>query len=296
MLEFVPETAARTADQWCPWCAAPCFVNSAGQCTGCGGDLVVPLPSAELPVSRVRIVAEHHLAHDVELADPAGALLPLISTPEDLARWLATVVGSHQAELEAAAFLDLKSELQDVAQHLLAELGEGEARLSRLDARIREAAVAADLPLLVTTAAGRVVELTADELVLALGEAAARGREAPAPAPLVGTPTLTHGLEALAAYEAGAPARPADPTADALRDLHAEVDRLSAEVESHQAAARRAVGLLQRAAAALRALDAEVQAGSWRGAELQLGGPLSDQTLRGLADHLEGELRRPVRG
>lgn len=362
MFELVPETTDRPIEWWCADCAAMCIVNDESRCTGCDGDLTVELPQPWSQVSRVRAVAEHCRENDVELEDAAGALLPLIRTPEDLCRWLAVVVGSPGAELDCARHLSLENELQEVAQHLLSELGESEARLGRLEAWVREQALAAGLPLAVTTAAERVVHLSPQDLVLALGEAAARGRDpaelgptleqtqqdmgdwrarfhllesrvaeqvrlaglpltattaagdkyaleswellealghaavlgikAPAPAPLAGTLTLTHGLEALAAYEAGAPARPADPTADELRDLRAEVDRLSAEVEGHQAAARRAVGLLQRTAGALRVLDAEVQAGSWRGAEQHLGAPLSDQTLRGLADHVEGELRR----
>lgn len=292
MFELVPETTDRPIEWWCADCAAMCLANDESRCTGCDGDLTVELPQPWSQVSRVRAVAEHCRENDVELEDAAGALLPLIRTPEDLCRWLAVVVGSPGAELDCARHLSLENELQEVAQHLLGELGESEARLGRLEAWIREQALVAGLPLAVTTAAERVVHLSPQDLVLALGEAAARGREVSAPAPLVGALTLTHGLEALAAYEAGAPARPADPTADALRDLQAEVDGLSVEVKCHQAAARRAVGLLQRTVAALRALDAEVQASSWRGAELQLGGPLSDQTLRGLADHLEGELRR----
>lgn len=295
MFELVPETTDRPIEWWCADCAAMCLVNDESRCTGCDGDLTVELPQPWSQVSRVRAVAEHCRENDVELEDAAKALLPLIRTPEDLCRWLAVVVGSPGAELDCARHLNLETELQEVAQHLLSELGESEARLGRLEAWIREQALVAGLPLAVTTAAERVVYLSPQDLVLALGEAAARGREAPTPAPLVKTLALTHGLEALAAYEAGALARPADPTAEVLRDLRAEVDRLSAEVEGHQAATRRAVGLLQRTAAALRALDAEVQAGSWRGAELQLGGPLSDQTLRGLADHVEGELRRAVR-
>lgn len=292
MFELVPETTDRPIEWWCADCAAMCLVNDESRCTGCDGDLTVELPQPWSQVSRVRAVAEHCRENDVELEDAAKALLPLIRTPEDLCRWLAVVVGSPGAELDCARHLNLETELQEVAQHLLSELGESEARLGRLEAWIREQALVAGLPLAVTTAAERVVYLSPQDLVLALGEAAARGREAPTPAPLVKTLALTHGLEALAAYEAGALARPADPTADALRDLRAEVDRLSAEVEGHQAAAGRAVGLLQRTAAALRALDAEVQAGSWRGAELQLGAPLSDQTLRGLADYLEGQLQR----
>jgi len=118
----------------------------------------------------------------------------LIRTPEGLCRWLSVVVGSPGAKP------------QEVAEHLLNELGESEARLGRLEAWIREQALAAGLPLVVTTDAERVVHLSPGDLVLALGEAAARGREEPGPAPLAGTLTLTHGLEALAAYEAGAPA------------------------------------------------------------------------------------------
>lgn len=297
MLEFVPTPPTPPATRWwCGNCACTCLVNDESRCTGCDGDLVEQLPEAWSQSSAVRVVAEFHREQGVELEDPAGALLPLIRTPEDLIRWLAVVVASPNAELECAVHVDPESELQEVAEHLLKELGDGEARLGRLEARIREAAAAAGLPLVVTTEAGRVVELSPGDLALALGEAAARGREPADSAPVVGTLTLTHGLEALAAYEAGAPAHPADPTADTLRDLQAEVDRLSAEVEGHQAAARRAAGLLRRATGALRALDAEVQEGSWRGAEQHLGAPLSDQTLRGLADHVEGELRRAVRG
>lgn len=297
MIELVSQPEAPPATTWwCAHCAATCILGDDGDaCAQCGGPLIEQLPEAWSQSSAVCVVADFHRQEGVDLEDAAGALLPLIRTPEDLIRWLAVVVSSPGAELECAVHVDPENELQDLAQHLLSQLGDSEARLGRLEAWIREQALVAGLPLVVTTAAGRVLELSPQELVLALGEAAARGREAPTPAPLVGTLTLTHGLEALAAYEAGAPASPADPTADALRDLQAEVDGLSVEVKGHQAAARRAVGLLQRTAAALRALDAEVQASSWRGAELQLGGPLSDQTLRGLADHLEGELRRVQR-
>lgn len=441
MIELVSKPEAPPATTWwCAGCAAMCILGDDGDaCAQCGGPLIEQLPEAWSQSSAVRVVADFHQQEGVDLVDAAGALLPLIRTPEDLIRWLAVVVSSPGAELECAVHVDPENDLQDLAQHLLSELGESEARLGRLEAWIREQALVAGLPLVVTTAAERVVELSPQDLVLALGEAAARGREPfsvtftgpltlnvreePAPAPLVKKLTLTHGLEALAAYEAGALVRPADPTAEvqaerarqvarwgrqhhrrdmtnfsllltsgqrepqpdvelasrtgelralvqaqaaspwgsawscilleevaeafeAAQDMltgshppgtsdraqlrtelvqvaavatawiealdqapdaapesdtgrlvasERERDRLEREVDGHQAAARRAVGLLQRTAAALRALDAEVQAGSWRGAELQLGGPLSDQTLRGLADHLEGELRRVAR-
>jgi len=267
MIEPVSQPGTEpTIRWWCADCAAVCSTPTEDDeaCADCGSDLIEQL---------------------------------LIRTPEGLCRWLSVVVGSPGAKP------------QEVAEHLLNELGESEARLGRLEAWIREQALAAGLPLVVTTDAERVVHLSPGDLVLALGEAAARGRE---PFTLTFTGPLTLNLR-----EPRSPAgpvelegearhvdlngtalvttfisRPADPTADTLCDLQAEVDRLSAEVEAHQAAARRAAGLLQRATAALRALDAEVQAGSWRGAEQHLGAPLSDQTLRGLADHLEGELRR----
>lgn len=78
---------------------------------------------------------------------------------------------------------------------------------------------------------------------------------------------------------------------DSVSALEAEAARLSAEGEGHRAAAELAVKLLQRTVAALRALDVEASS-SWAVAELHLGEPLSDQTLRGLADHVEGKLRR----
>ena len=445
MIELVSQPGTEpTIRWWCADCAAVCSALTEDEeaCADCGSDLLEQLPEAWSASSAVRVVADFHRQEGVELEDAAGALLPLIRTPEDLCRWLAVVVGSPGAELDCARHLSLENELQEVAQHLLSELGESEARLGRLEAWVREQALVAGLPLVVTTAAERVVHLSPQELVLALGEAAARGREAPTPAPLVGTfiiqldngtPVAAPGRGLNLAHQA-APALtstyeptgelPCDPTADALGDVfqerarqvvrwgrqhhrrditnfslcltpgqrepqpdaelasrvgelralvqaqaaspwgsawscillkevaeafeaaqdmltgshppgisdrtklrnelvqvaavaiawvealdeapdaapesftgaliaaERERDRLSAEVEGHQAAARRAVGLLQRTAGALRALDAEVQAGSWRGAEQHLGAPLSDQTLRGLADHLEGELRR----
>jgi hypothetical protein len=268
MLEFVPAPPTPPAtDWWCADCASLCFVNDECRCTGCAGELTVTLPSAELPVSRVRVVAEHQLAQGVELEAPAADLLPLISTPEDLARWLAVVVGSPGAELECAKHLDLKSELQDVAQHLLTELRRQSQDIDRLQSSIRAAAASAGLPLVIVSGSGRVLTLSTSDLVMALGEAAARGR-----------------LEAPAAVGPEAPDRVLAAPAAAERVTQLELE------------ARRVRGLLQRATAALRALDAEVQAGSWRGAEQHLGAPVSDQSLRGLADHLEGELRRAVRG
>lgn len=268
MLEFVPAPPTPPATAWwCADCASLCFVNDESRCTGCAGELTVTLTSTEPPISRVRVVAEHQLAQGVELQDPAGALLPLIGTPEDLARWLAAVVASHQAELEAAAFLDLKSELQDVAQHLLTELGRQSQEIDRLQSSIRAAAASAGLPLAIVSGSGRVLTLSTADLVMALGEAAARGR-----------------LEAPAAVGPGAPDRVLAAPAAADRVTQLELE------------ARRVGALVQRATAALRALDAEVQSSSWRGAEQHLGAPVSDQTLRGLADHLEAELRRAVRG
>lgn len=79
--------------------------------------------------------------------------------------------------------------------------------------------------------------------------------------------------------------------AESVSALEAEADRLSADADGHQAAARLAVKLLQRTVAALRAIDPEASS-SWGVAELHLGEPLSDQTLRGLADHLESRMRR----
>lgn len=212
MIEFVPAPPTPpTTLWWCAYCALICFVTDESRCTGCAGELTVMLPAVP-SVSLVRLVAQKHQDYSIELEDPAGAMLPLIRTPEDLCRWLAAVVGSPGAELDAAIRLSLEAELQEVARHLLHELGEGEARLGRLEATIREAAVHAGLPLVVTTEAGRVVELSPGDLALALGEAAARGREAAPVVMLMGTLTPTHGLEVLAEYEAGAPARPADPT------------------------------------------------------------------------------------
>jgi hypothetical protein len=78
---------------------------------------------------------------------------------------------------------------------------------------------------------------------------------------------------------------------DSVSALEAEADRLSGEADRHKAAAEFAVKLLQRTVAALRALDVEASS-SWGVAELHLGEPLTDQTLRGLADHVEGKLRR----
>lgn len=78
---------------------------------------------------------------------------------------------------------------------------------------------------------------------------------------------------------------------DSVSALEAEAARLSAEGDRHKAAARSAVGLLQRTVDVLRAVDVEASS-SWALAELHLGAPLSDQTLRGLADYLEGQLQR----
>lgn len=215
MIELVSQPGTEpTIRWWCADCAAVCstLTEDDDACADCGSDLIEQLPEVWSQSSAVRVVAEFHRREGVELEDAAGALLPLIRAPEDLIRWLAVVVASPNAELECAVHVDPESDLQEVAQHLLKGLGDGEARLGRLEARIREAAAAAGLPLVVTTDAGRVVELSPQDLVLALGEAAARGREASDSAPLVGTLTLSHGIEALAAYEAGAPTHPADPT------------------------------------------------------------------------------------
>lgn len=176
MIEPVSQPGTEpTIRWWCADCAAVCSTPTEDDeaCADCGSDLIEQL---------------------------------LIRTPEGLCRWLSVVVGSPGAELDCARHVNLDTELQEVAEHLLNELGESEARLGRLEAWIREQALAAGLPLVVTTDAERVVHLSPGDLVLALGEAAARGREEPGPAPLAGTLTLTHGLEALAAYEAGAPA------------------------------------------------------------------------------------------
>ena len=148
----------------------------------------------------VRDIAAEALEEGLDETDALVRIRSAVRTPEDFARWAATLVASPQTELEAATYLNLETELPDLADQVEHQLNEGWAKLSALEDAVRQAAVAAGLPLVITTEAGRVIALDTRELVMALGEAARREREEAEAASADRWPTVAECAMLLAAW------------------------------------------------------------------------------------------------
>lgn len=160
-------------------------------CVPCGGwkaiaelgdDSCRDCSSAFLITDRPPTVREAcaHLEREAEDID-FTALQKLVTTPEDLALFLAAMVASPEAELPSVRHFNLAADVPDVLQQFIDQQNAQRARVGNrildLQSSMMAACDAGGVPIHVATEQGGIEYLSLEQRMVMLGELAARANE-----------------------------------------------------------------------------------------------------------------------